>query len=288
MMRTRRRMALFGAVAVVALLGAACSREPTTFPEDSFAIAANADIGVGPSRLLVAVLQTNGARLGSPEEAVEFQVAPIDEPAHLQRVPGTFTWMIEGAVGLYRADFEFDRPGPWQVTVIPETGDALDPVPFVVRESTLTPNVGEPAPASPTPTLADHSIEELTTDRNPDERFYETSLEEAVSSGQKTVLVFSTPAFCQTAACGPLLQNAKELAPNFPEVNFVHVEVYTDLLHPDFVPTPDFLAPAAGPDYWNLPSEPWAFLIDEEGLVEARFEGVMDPSELAAYLQAGY
>ena len=157
--------------------------------------------------------------------------------------------MVEDVVGLYRGEFEFLRAGAWAVSVIPEDGFA-----------------------------------DLTTDRNPDPRFYELSLDEAIRSGRRTVLVFSTPAFCHTLACGPMLEVAKQVAPAYQEVNFVHVEVFTDLQADDFAPDAAHLAPAVGPDHWNLPSEPWVFVIDDRGVVEARFEGVVAPEELVDVL----
>lgn len=134
------------------------------------------------------------------------------------------------------------------------------------------------------PTLRDYPIDELTTDQNPDLRFYQTSLDEAVRAGNKTVLVFSTPAFCQTTACGPVLDNAKRVSEVFPNVDFIHVEVYTGLTDPDFVPDAAHLAPAVHAEAWNLQSEPWVFVIDEAGIVTARFEGVMSTDGLTAAL----
>jgi len=256
----------------------------TTFPVDSFAILANADVGVGRSRILIGIGEGGGRRLGSPAEGVTISVAHTDRPDAVQTTAGIFTWIIEGAIGLYRAEFEFDAPGLWRVVVIPETGDPLPPTGVNVLADTLAPAVGEPAPAPQTPTLADSSFELITTDPNPDPRFYELSLAEAIGNGRKTVVVFSTPAFCQTAACGPLLDIVKGAAPDHPNVDFVHVEVYTNLTDPDFAPVPANLAPAVLGEWWNLPSEPWVFVVDEAGLVQARFEGVMAVEELEAEL----
>ncbi len=33
---------------------------------------------------------------------------------------------------------------------------------------------------------------------------------------------------------------------------------------------------------WKLPSEPWLFVIDRTGLVQAKFEGVATEDEIAA------
>jgi hypothetical protein len=288
---TPRGLGGIAALVVVAALAAGCSSGESgdstaapTFPDDSFTVIANADIGTGPTRLLIGVVAEDGTRLGSPDRPIQVQAALLDDPDRSQQVPAEYAWIIEDAIGLYRAELDFDRAGTWAITVMPERGDPLPPAPFTVLEETHAPNVGEAAPEAPTPTLRDHAIEDLTTDRRPDARFYQMTLGEALDSGRPTVLVFSTPAYCLTATCGPLLDTVKELAPGYPGVNFIHIEVYTGLNEPGFAPDPAHLAPAAGPTYWNLPSEPWVFVIDETGTVTARFEGAVTSGELASAL----
>ncbi len=276
---------LTGLAIATALVLAACgSGETPTFPADSFAIVANSDVGTGPARLLVGVLEGDGTRIGGPDDAIDIEVAPLDGPGETQRVPGVFTPIVDGAFGLYRAAVSFDTPGTWTMTVHPATGVALPAVPFQVGEETFAPNLGEQAPVAPTPTVRDAAIDDLTTDGAPDPRFYELTLAEALSSGKPTVLVFATPAYCTSATCGPMLDTVKEAAPSYPDVNFIHIEVYTGFNEPGFAPDPAHLAPAVGVDYWNLPSEPWVFVIDEQGIIAGRFEGVMTPEELAALL----
>jgi hypothetical protein len=254
------------------------------FPPDSFAIIANADVGVGRSRLLVGVLEEGGRRLGSPADEVTISVRHTDRPDSIQTADGIFTWIVEGALGLYRVEFDLDSPGIWEAVVVPTAGDPLPPVAFQVLADPAAPAVGEPAPAPETPTLGDSSLAELTTDPDPDLSFYELSLDEAIGNDRKTVVVFSTPAFCQTAACGPLLDITKDVAPKHPDVDFVHIEVYSNLTDPNFAPTPEYLAPSVRSQWWNLPSEPWVFVVDEAGIIQARFEGVIAAEELDAEL----
>lgn len=269
----------------LASIAAACGGSESQFGDGAIGVRASTDLGVGRERLLIGVARPDGTRLGSPEDAVSFEVSPLDDPANSQVVPAVFTWILEPVVGLYRADVDFDRAGPWQAVVVPERGDPLEPVLFNVFDEPFTPALGAPAPAAPTPTLDDLPIEELTTDDEPDMRFYQTSLQEALASGLPTVLVFSTPAYCQTSACGPLLDTVKAAAPDHPNVNFIHVEVFTGLTEPDFVPDGAHLAPAVTEAWYNLPSEPWVFAIDGSGTIAGRFEGVMDLSELTAILE---
>jgi hypothetical protein len=271
------------------LMSTACgaATRPAASPEigpDSFAIITNADIAVGSGRTLVGIVGPEGERLGSPSDRVAIEVAPADDPAARQRADGAFTWILEPVVGVYRADFDFDRPGPWLLTVVPSSGVPLPASRFAVRESTIAPATGDRAPLVETPTIADAPIESITTDPNPDPRFYTLSLDEAVSSGRPTVAVFSTPGFCDSAACGPMLEQAKGFADDHPGLNFLHIEIYEGWGEPGFVPDGDHLSQAVGASGWNLPTEPWVFVIDGEGIITHRFEGVMDPSELALAL----
>jgi len=265
------------------------------FPADAFAVRANADISVGNERLLVAVAQPDGTRLGSPNQQVMLEVTTFDEPGPVQTVEGIFTWVVPGGSGVYRGAVEFDHPGNWQVTVIPAEGDPLEPVPFSVLDPACRDEdapakgipqcavrVGEIAPRLATPTLDDLPLVELTSDNDPDEDLYRLSLDEALTNGNKTVVVFSTPAYCQTAACGPLLEGVKSILPDYPDVDFVHIEVYTGLTEAGFRPDADHIAPAVLA--YDLVSEPWVYVMDEAGVVVARFEGVMNADELRPYL----
>ena len=254
------------------------------FPADAVAIRASSDLGVGAERLLIGIGAADGSRLGSPDQAVSIEVYPQDAAGERQSVSGTWTWIVPDATGLYRAEVELDRPGVWAAEVVPAIGDRLDPVLFDVLAEPMAPVLGEQAPAPVTPTLDDLPMEELTTDPDPDPAFYGLSIDDAVANGRPTVVVFSTPAYCVSAACGPLLDHVKEVAPDHPDVDFIHIEVFTGLTDPDFVPDAAHLAPAVGPEWYNLPSEPWVFVIDEAGTVVARYEGVMDPAELDAAL----
>lgn len=259
--------------------------DDTTFdvPAGAIAIRASSDIGLGRERLLIGLGDASGARLGSPEQAVTMTVHPQDQPDAAVSVEGEWMWIVDGATGLYRAEVDFDQPGVWVVEVTFE-GEQLEPVPFEVQQDPMAPALGEQAPAPPTPTLDGTTLEDLTSDPDPDPALYQLSLDEAIGNGATTVVVFSTPAFCVSASCGPLLDNVKAVAPDHPDVQFVHVEVFTGLAEPDFAPDDAHLAPAVGPEWYNLPSEPWVFVVDGDGKVVARYEGVMDEDELAAVL----
>jgi hypothetical protein len=266
----------------VALVAVACGGEDPTFLEGSVSVRASSDLAVGTERLLVGVAAPDGTRLGSPEDSVTFEIAPIDDPERVSRYPATFTWIVPETVGIYRATVEFDVPGPWHVTVVPESGPTPEPTAFEVQAESLAPAIGDPAPSLATPTTADRPIEQLTTDTDPEPAFYDLSLDEALDSGSASVILFATPKFCRTASCGPMLERLKDLTAAYPDVEFLHLEVYDGFWEADFTPDAGHLTDAVVA--WNLPSEPWVFVVGPDGTIVARFEGVLDPAELDAAL----
>ena len=48
----------------------------------------------------------------------------------------------------------------------------------------------------------------------------------------------------------------------------------------DLIRAFDELVPVAATVEWALPSEPWVFVIDDTGVVSARFEGAASDNEL--------
>jgi hypothetical protein len=194
----------------------------------------------------------------------------------VNEVPAEFLWTIPEVRGLYITRFTFDAPGNWTVRLRPQGLPATPATPFSVAAKASVPEVGDQAPPSPTRTSEDEALADITSDPEPDPAFYQLSLDEAFSSGQPTVVVFATPAFCQSATCGPMLDIAKELRPTHPQVNFVHVEVYENLDAPSL----NELRTVPAIEEWGFISEPWVYVVDSAGMVSARFEGAMNRSEL--------
>jgi hypothetical protein len=167
---------------------------------------------------------------------------------------------------------------------------------FQVADSTPTVQVGQQAPASDTPTLddVDGDITKLSTDEQPVEAFYTTSVAGALEAGEPFVLAFATPKFCTSAQCGPTLDKLKPVAEAHPDVTFINVEPYElelvdgqlqPVTQPDASGTPQ-LVPAASSSEWGLLSEPWIFVVDGSGVVRGSFEGVVGEGELERALEA--
>lgn len=235
-------------------------------------------LGVGPQRVLMVVATQESELLGGPDDPATATFALDGE--EFPDNPTEWVWGIEGVRGFYVTTFDFPRSGNWEATLTNATGSAQTS-PFTVSETVVVPEVGSPAPASASRTSADGSLEQITTDPEPDPTFYELSIADAVTSGRPSVIVFATPAFCTTAVCGPTMEVVKSVAADFTEVNFVHVEVYENIDDPQGA-----LIEVDAVTEWGLQTEPWVFVVDAEGIVAARFEGTVGANELERALQS--
>ncbi|MBA2366314.1 MAG: hypothetical protein H0V77_07685 [Actinobacteria bacterium] len=106
------------------------------------------------------------------------------------------------------------------------------------------------------------------------------SIAEALKAGKLTVIVFAKPKLCTSQVCGPTLTIVKDIAKDFPRVNFVHVEP------DDLDKVPEQLKPVPAVLAWGLPTEPWVFVTDKTGRVAAKYEGSVAPNELSALLRS--
>lgn len=170
----------------------------------------------------------------------------------------------------------FDRRGPWTAIAMLKGENGLEasrvPSPVVGKFSGV-PEVGQKAPTIHTPTAADvgGDLEKIDT-RIPPDQMHEVDFAE-VAGEKPVVLVFATPAFCQTRVCGPVVDIAQQAADSFEgEVDFIHMEVYEDN-DPGKGVRPQMRA-------YGLPTEPWTFLIDRNGVIRDRIEGAYGVSEL--------
>jgi hypothetical protein len=279
-----KRIVIVGLACALVLVS--CSSDDRSEQQPSgdvlIGIRASTDPAVGDERLLFAVNEINGTRRGSPDEMVSIVTHSLEAPDNKIEADAIFTWIVPGSIGLYRAQVPFDRAGLWEIDFAISTGEATEPFLIDIQAEPQTVAIGELAPRVKTQTLADRPIEELTTDGDPLPALYESSLDELLENGQKTVALFATPGYCVSATCGPLVNQAKEILDTTPGVNFIHIEVYEGFTESGFAPDVDHLVPAVVA--FGLPSEPWIFVMDEDGVVIARFEGVLGEGELEAIL----
>jgi hypothetical protein len=293
-MRTRSRT--FALVVLAALLVTACSagtEESNDEPSDSsdkdfsesfgdaevYPVFVSSELTVGENRFIIGLLDGKDAPVNNPDIDVTVDFYNLKEAEGKPVGSADFDYVesVPGKRGVYVSTVEFDAPGEWGAEVH-LTGGGVDESlrgSFDVKQDSSTPSLGEAVPPSDTLTAADaQNLSEISTDTKPNPDFYKLSIAEAVKANRPFVVAFATPKFCVSATCGPTLDIVKGVAKDFPQVNFLHVEPYTNL------DKPDQLKPIPAVGDWGLPSEPWVFVVDAKGKLAAKYEGVLSANEL--------
>lgn len=263
---------------------AASFEQPPTDAE-AYPVFVSSELAVGENRFLLGLLDDGDAPIGDPsiDVSVAFYDLETSATKPVDETPMDFLESIPGERGLYVTEATFDHAGKWgaEVTI---TGPGLDESvkgSFEVKESTTTPVIGAPVPKSDTPTGSDvEDLSAISTDPHPDPRFYKMSIAEAVEQHMPFVAVFATPKFCTSQVCGPTLDIVKQVARDWPKVEFIHVEIYSNL------DDPSNLEPVPATDEWGLPTEPWVFVVDSRGRLDAKYEGAVAPDELREELES--
>lgn len=161
-------------------------------------------------------------------------------------------------------------------------GQELESAFQVVAADTIAiPQPGQPFPSIATPTVGDaRGVDPICT-REPQCPFHDTDLTTALGTAPLAVLV-STPAFCQTAICGPVLDVFEAAKDEAPDVTFIHVEVFASAEQVEQEGPEADLAPAV--EALNLPFEPCLFLVAADGTLQQRLDVIFDDVELSEAL----
>ncbi len=296
-----RGLALLFLLAVVATLAACSSSDGTrtripAIPEYNSFLGASEFI-VGENRFPFALASLEGQFLENAEVMVDFFVfreatreLRFSRSAEFREASGATPHIHENGEihehldvrNIYVVDSaDFDSPGIWsaQFSITSAEGQhpAAGELAFNVLTEPAAPGVGELVPASHNLTVHDvDSIEEIDTHIPPDD-MHDLSVAEALQEGKPFVVAWSTPMFCVSQICGPVLDEVIKVQDQYGDrVNFIHIEPW-DLKvarsEGRLVAVPEFAE-------WELPSEPWVFVIDGAGRVAARYEGLVTHEEL--------
>lgn len=180
----------------------------------------------------------------------------------------------------YLANTPFDAAGKWgvEITATPNDGSAPSQVqvPFDVREQSQSPGLGTVPPASKNDTFATNSNTASLCSRDPACPLHDKVIADVLGKGRPLVVQFSTPAFCQTRFCGPVLEVLLKHVPDYQDrVDFIHIEVWQDFQLHQYRPAVQ---------EWNLPGEPYTFFMGKDGKVAGKLEAIFSEQELTGAL----
>lgn len=187
----------------------------------------------------------------------------------------------DDSVAFYVANTPFDVAGKWGVEMSVKPNDGSQPppvdVPIDVLDKPITPGVGTVPPASRNDTTATNSNASSLCSRVPACPLHDKVIGDVLGKGRPLVVQFSTPAFCQTRFCGPVLEELLTQVPVYQDrVDFVHIEVWQDFQLHQYRPAVQ---------EWKLPGEPYTFFMSKDGKVLARFEAIFSDEELKTALE---
>lgn len=247
------------------------------------------ELVVGPDRFAVGLFNDAGQLIHEAE--VHFHYYDLSDPdkaelemeANARRVQTP-----DGLTTIFAHQRTFERAGDWGIEVearMPDGSAARQRLGFRVEANPDSISPGDSVLGLETPALADvdGDLSLISSAREPNPAFYEASLSEAIASGRSTVLLIATPEFCQTRFCGPAYETFESLYARYGrQANFIHLEVFAGL--PDPAASGYKLSPAV--EAFGLQSDPWVFLIDRQGTVVYRVEGLFTEAEIEEQIQA--
>jgi len=174
---------------------------------------------------------------------------------------------------------KLDRRGELTMLALIRRGEKLEATRLpsaIVGQFGSVSDVGDPAPPIHTPTTDDvGQISEIET-RIPPDSMHGTDFADVVGK-EPVLIVFATPQLCQSRVCGPTVDIVEQVkAESGDRAAFIHMEVYNEN-DPSKGLRPQLRA-------FHLPTEPWAFIIDRNGRISARFEGAFGAEELSRAL----
>lgn len=243
------------------------------------AIMASSDYAVGQNRVSFLLVRDDNSLVRVPSADVYYK--PTENGPTKRTVAklvpigvGESTTGPDEVKEIYVANLDLPRTGKHWFVVQPRGVEFQSFQILEVKDKPEAVAIGERAPASDNPTTATQPADRITTARPPDTALLEYSVADLLAKGTPFVVAFATPTYCESRTCGPTV-DVVEAARKRYEMNgirFIHIEIY------------EGNNPGNGVNRWvtewRLPTEPWVFVVDREGIVRDRFEGAVSVREL--------
>ncbi len=179
--------------------------------------------------------------------------------------------------GIYQTTLPLATPGAVDVVAVNDGTYGVASVNVVDPASAVAPVPGAEAVSTPTPTQDAPLGYVAVCTQDPPCQMHEVSLDAALAEGRPVAVLFATPAFCQTVACGPSVANleAVRTSRDWGDVAFVHCEIFSDAGQTVGDPV----------TAWELPTEPWLFTVGADGRIADRLDGPMVQPDFARLLE---
>jgi hypothetical protein len=247
----------------------------------------------GTIDLSFSYLGSDGGATAEPGPSATATYVPVPGTSPAGDAPA----IVTGARGIYEAEgVVFDSPGVWQVTLSPEIGGVAQRMTstFAVTKTSPIPAPGDRALRTENLTMSskgvpDEAIDSMAANGGeiPDPELHEWTIAHAIEQGRPTLVLFGTPAFCESQFCGPEVQELQRLANEYPDrAVYIHIEIWKDY-NGQVVnrAAADWLL-RKRPDGTPEMTEPWLYLIGADGVIVDRWGSMFDSEDVAAELEA--
>ena len=179
--------------------------------------------------------------------------------------------------GIYVVQTTFPVPGIYKAAAVHEgqEGAVLHPGEGRSRGADRR----QVAPSGPSPTALDPMGVKPICTRSSTCPLHDVSLADVIGNGRPSVVMFATPASCQSQYCGPVLDQLLGVMEPYRAkgAQFSHVEIYTSNRGATRAPTVT---------EWGLPSEPWIYMVSGDGVIQSRLDGAFSTDEIRQHLDA--
>jgi hypothetical protein len=262
----------------------------------SLALASSVFTTGGDSRMAFGMINQDGAPVYGPtavyvaptpgDPAEGPFLAPADvlltEPRYRSEQAATTE---DPFVAVYGAEVDFPKRGQYAVLAATRKADgaltgATNTVTVSTADADPIPAVGEKAPVVHTDTLETVKGDEALLDtRQPPSDMHEVDFADVVGK-EPVALLFATPQLCASQVCGPVADIALQMKASYGDrMKFIHQEVWVDN-----DTTKGLREPLK---QFNLPTEPWLFVVDKTGKITARLEGSIGVAQFEEAVKSG-
>ena len=260
--------------------------------DDLRVLVVSSSIWAGPETpVIVTLTEPDGTPLDG-SQAVAARVIGANETATALDVAAVAIQPAGAKRASFVATVQIPVAGWWRLDLVTADG-RKGSVPIEARDPGASAAIGAPAPAIDTPTLDDVGGKALaiTTQEAPDLRLYRESTADARAAGRPYVLVVDSARFKVSPACGRAITMVGYLVDRWAdEVAFVHLEPFSyqvvteaPILAGDLADPPlndQTAALGLGDAVWPATRMPWVFVVDGEGIVRAKYEGIVGSNDI--------
>jgi len=280
-MHSIKNILIINFICLLLFMGCSYLKADSTELTNSNVVMPTNEYSLGFNRIVFSIINNEGSE---SKKSLKVSVENIKTSKSYAFDPIFYNWPNKSG-GFYVLNITFDNTGSYLINIKDlNDSDFIYRKEINVSDNELTPSLGELIPILHNKIVTrTQDISEITSDPEPDYDFYKFKLSEALNHNKLIIVFFLSPNFCKTATCFPQLDVLKKLKSKYHDkIIFIHVEVYEN---PHLIKGNLKNAKISSVlNGWNIKSEPYTFLIDENNYLFRKFQGYVSYEEIENYI----